>query len=239
MSQVDYKTVELPSGAKLYVHEAKPCNGMAVVACPGGGFRQVNVDKEGHLLAPWFNEQGITLAVLDYRMPAGQPELPRQDMREALATIRVLDGVRKVGAMGMSIGGYYAAAASTFLDLKERPDFQILLYSMVSLTDELTLVPLREKIVATGVTEADAEKYSPEKHVDEYSPTAFIATCEDDPAVNPLNSTTYFSALKKAGVKAELHIYPYGKHGFATAEDFPFRTELLTAVGRFISELPE
>ena len=64
----------------LYVYPAsQPC-GQAVILCPGGGFRGVAVEHEGRAFASWFNERGITLAVLKYRLPNGRREIPGEDI---------------------------------------------------------------------------------------------------------------------------------------------------------------
>lgn len=47
----------------------------------GGGFRGVAVEHEGRAFASWFNERGITLAVLKYRLPNGRREIPGEDIR--------------------------------------------------------------------------------------------------------------------------------------------------------------
>ncbi len=54
---------------------AKP-NGMAVIMCPGGGYARLAMNHEGHDMAAWFTTQGITYAVLKYRMPNGHHEVP-------------------------------------------------------------------------------------------------------------------------------------------------------------------
>ena len=48
---------------------AKP-NGMTILMCPGGGYARLAMNHEGHDMASWFNTQGITYAVLKYRMPS-------------------------------------------------------------------------------------------------------------------------------------------------------------------------
>ena len=55
----------------LTVYPAKNGNGMAIVACPGGAYWTLAMGHEGHDMADWFNSQGITYAVLRYRMPNG------------------------------------------------------------------------------------------------------------------------------------------------------------------------
>ena len=45
--------------------------GRAVVDCPGGGYTHLAIQHEGHDWAGFFNEKGIALFVLQYRMPNG------------------------------------------------------------------------------------------------------------------------------------------------------------------------
>src|SRR5438105_3150654 len=49
--------------------------GVAVLVCPGGGYRMLMMDYEGEDVAHWLNTLGITGVVLKYRVPgrAGQP----------------------------------------------------------------------------------------------------------------------------------------------------------------------
>ena len=70
----------------VYVPE-KP-NGLAVIACPGGSYLQVWQGSEGHNLAEWYNEQGITYAVLKYRLPNGHKEVPLDDVHKALSIMK-------------------------------------------------------------------------------------------------------------------------------------------------------
>ena len=59
----------LPSGQKP--------NGMAVIMClRGGGYGRLAMNHVGHDMAAWFTTQGITYAVLKYRMPNWHNEVP-------------------------------------------------------------------------------------------------------------------------------------------------------------------
>lgn len=60
---------------------AKP-NGMTILMCPGGGYARLAMNHEGHDMASWFNTQGITYAVLKYRMPNGNREVPLSDAEQ-------------------------------------------------------------------------------------------------------------------------------------------------------------
>ena len=78
--------ISYTTSAELYIYEADPAKatGQAVVICPGGGYFLVAMGHEGHQFAEWFAEQGITAAVLKYRMPNGVAQVPMEDAAEAL-----------------------------------------------------------------------------------------------------------------------------------------------------------
>ena len=72
----------------LTVYPAAKPNGLAVVACPGGGYIRLAMNHEGHDMADWFNAQGITYAVLKYRMPNGHHDVPLSDAHQAIRLMR-------------------------------------------------------------------------------------------------------------------------------------------------------
>ena len=65
------RSVDNVSKPELWVFPAFRPNGTVIIACPGGGYYYLEIEKEGTGLAPWFNYIGVTLAVLKYRMPNG------------------------------------------------------------------------------------------------------------------------------------------------------------------------
>lgn len=88
--------------AILYVYPAEKGNGLSVVACPGGGYSILAMHHEGTDMAAWFNSQGITYAVLRYRMPNGRDEVPLSDVHQAIRVMRSHADdwqVKKVGVM--------------------------------------------------------------------------------------------------------------------------------------------
>ena len=42
--------------------------GTAVIVCPGGGYAQLSMDKEGDQVARWLNSMGVAAFVLKYRL---------------------------------------------------------------------------------------------------------------------------------------------------------------------------
>ena len=78
----DEKKTDFPSKIvtpTLTVHVANKPNGKAILCCPGGGYSIVAMNHEGNDMAAWLNAQGYTLAVLKYRMPNGNDEVPLSD----------------------------------------------------------------------------------------------------------------------------------------------------------------
>ena len=122
--------------ATLYVYPAAKPNGMALIMCPGGGYIRLAMNHEGHDMAPWFNNLGITYAVLKYRMPNGQIEVPISDGLRAIEILRERAtewGIdpHKIGIMGASAGGNLATQVAThFSSAADRPDFQVLFYAV-------------------------------------------------------------------------------------------------------------
>ena len=71
------------SDPELLVFPAAEPNGLAVIMGPGGGYGYVAAEHEGTDMAGWFNGQGITFAVLKYRMPNGHSDIPLTDAQRA------------------------------------------------------------------------------------------------------------------------------------------------------------
>ena len=131
-------TVYLPSA-----EAAQRANGRAVVDCPGGGYSHLSMQNEGHDWAEFFNSKGIAYAVLQYRMPGGDRNIPLSDAYNAIRTVRDSAVVwhvnpRNVGIMGFSAGGHLASSVSTHAPYEVRPDFSILFYPVVSMVERDT-----------------------------------------------------------------------------------------------------
>lgn len=213
----------------LSVYPAANPNGMAVIMCPGGAYAQISLAHEGHDMARWFNNQGITYAVLKYRMPNGHPDVPLSDARQAIRLMRrhaAEWGVdtKLVGIMGASAGGHLAASLANLYDSPEtRPDFQVLLYPVISMKDGITHSYSRECLLGAQPDGAQIEKYSMETQAKAQTPPAFIVLSADDGTVSPENSLSYYRALRRHGVPTSLHIYPEGGHGWGFLDSFPYK----------------
>ena len=231
--------VENASEGTLFVFTCDRPNGSSVIMCPGGGFLKTNLENEGIDFAEWFTKLGITYIVFKYRMPRGNPDVPEQDIRLALKVVREKfpEFCDKLGVMGASIGGYIAATAATLYHGTDRADFQILLYPVISMTDQLTHLPSRCRMLGENIPAAEKKALSLELHVTEETSSAFIVLAEDDQTVSPLNSLAYYTALLKHGVSAELHIYPQGGHSFGFCDSFIYKNLWTNELSQWLNAL--
>ncbi|KAA6351710.1 Acetylxylan esterase [termite gut metagenome] len=205
-------------------------NGMAIIMCPGGGYTRLAMNHEGHDMAAWFNVQGITYIVLKYRMPNGHHEVPLSDAEQAIRIVRQHAGEwsvnpNRIGIMGASAGGHLASTLATQYTSKEtRPDFQILLYPVITMKTS-THSGSRTNLIGEKPSEELETKYSNELQVTENTPQAFIIFSSDDNAVPAANSINYYMALLKHKVPASLHAYPAGGHGWGFRDDFLYKRQ--------------
>ncbi len=222
---------EQTATARLTVYPAAEPNGMAILMCPGGGYWGLAYTHEGHDMAAWMNAQGITFAVLTYRMPNRHHDVPRSDAEQALRVLRSRAdewkiNPRRVGIMGASAGGHLAASVATLYSSADvRPDFQVLFYPVISMQEGVTHQGSRDNLLGTSPDTETVRKYSLETQVNAQTPQAFLMLSADDTVVAPENSLRYFAALQAHGVPASMHIYPTGGHGWGFNDNFAYKRQ--------------
>ena len=219
----------------IYLPPAEQTTGAAVVVCPGGGYRNLAVDHEGHQIARWLNSFGVAAFVLKYRLgPRYHHPAPLQDAQRALRHVRLhaaefyIDPER-IGIWGFSAGGHLASTAGTHFErgnpaaadaygrTSSRPDFLVLGYPVISLTTEFTHQGSRRYLLGENPDPALAESLSNEKQVTAETPPTFLFHTDEDKGVPAENSVLFYLALRRAGVPAEMHIYERGQHGVGLA----------------------
>jgi acetyl esterase/lipase len=217
----------------VYLPSKDKANGTAVIICPGGGYGILAASHEGSDVAKRFADMGVTAFVVKYRLPddSTMPNKeigPLQDAQQAIKTVRERASewgidVNKIGIMGFSAGGHLASTAGThfyksLIPNKEntsvRPDFLLLIYPVISFSNELTHMGSRNNLIGTNPTEDKINEYSNELQVQKDTPPTFLVHASDDGAVKPGNSIQFYEALLRNNVKAELHLYQAGGHGF-------------------------
>jgi acetyl esterase/lipase len=192
----------------VYPAPANIATGVAVVICPGGGFRSLVFNAEGSDAAKYLNSLGITAFVLKYRLFRADSmyyteENPKQDVFRAMRLVRSMAkefnvDTSRIGVMGFSAGGEVAGWVSYHYQeshavkpdaidaLTARPSFQILIYpGPLAVPNEVT---------ATA------------------PPTFMLVSNNDECCSEPV--IKLLQMHRKAKVPVEVHIYTEGAHGF-------------------------
>jgi acetyl esterase/lipase len=223
----------------VFLPSKDKANGTAVIVCPGGGYHVLVIGREGRDIAREFNTLGIAAFVLKYRLPDDRIMKdksigPLQDAQRAMQLIRERASEwnidpHKIGIMGFSAGGHLASTAATHFEnslienkkgTSLRPDFMMLVYPVISLSDSIGHIGSREYLLGINPSEKEIRFFSNELHVDKSTPPAFLILAGDDSVVKPENSMIFYDALKKNGVPAEMYIYESGEHGFLNQPPF-------------------
>ena len=205
-----------------------------ILVCPGGGYSYTS-NREGEALAMQFLAMGYHAAVLKYSCaPAVYPTA----LTELAASILLIRqnaeswhvNPRQILVLGCSAGGHLAASLGVFWDeefLAEalkvganehellRPDGMILCYPVIT-SGEFAHRGSFQNLLGEREEEL-TEKMSLELQVSSKTPPAFIWHTYTDGSVPVENSLLFVSALRKAGVSAEFHMYPCGGHGLSLA----------------------
>lgn len=213
---------------EIYIYPAPNPNGQAIVCCPGGGYVARAAEREGHQFAQWLNDQGITLAVLQYRLPKGRTLVPGNDARQAVRVLRQNAdkyGIKKVGIMGFSAGGHLASTVATHYDESSRPDFQVLFYPVITMDKSYTHMGTHDNLLGPNPTPGDEHVYSNNLMVTSDTPPAIIFFASDDDVVPVANGVDYYTALARNRVPASLVIYPTGGHGWGFGDGFKYKPE--------------
>ena len=161
-------------------------------------------------------------------MPRGHHDVPLSDVQQAMRIMRGRTdlGVTHIGVMGFSAGGHLASTASThYVDDATRPDFQILVYPVITFEKPYTHDGSVYGLLGDNPSQEMLDLYSNQKHVTKDTPPAFILAATDDFLVPVKNSLMYYEALVENRVSATMHIYPTGGHGFGWGDNYIYKTE--------------
>ena len=138
----------------------------------------------------------------------------------------------KIGVLGFSAGGHLVVAMST--------EFERRIYPPVDAADKVSCRPDFAVAIYPGhlsraAAEWDAKRgvkpfalpppdrlsmanknlgLNPEIHIGPRTPPTFLLQAQDDNEDSPYDSLSYYIALTKAGIPAEMHLYAHGKHAF-------------------------
>lgn len=224
---------------QVFLPSKRSANGKAMIVCPGGGYAGLAYDWEGADVAKRLNSMGVAAFVLKYRLPNSKAlktphEVPLQDAQRAMRWVRFnaekfnIDS-NKIGVIGFSAGGHLASTLGTQFNtpntfkeqpldtISARPDFMVLVYPVITMKDDYTHKGSQNNLLGKDASDTLKLKYSNENHVTKKTPPTFLVHSTDDKAVPVENSLNFYKALKNNNIPVEMHIYPYGGHGYALA----------------------
>lgn len=189
-----FRNVTKPT-LEIYLPAKDKATGTAVIICPGGGYSVIVYQGEGISTAKELARNGIAAFVLKYRIPDestmdDKKTGPLQDAQQAIKVVRENAskwGIEpnKIGIMGFSAGGHLASTEATHFksaliengnNTSLRPDFQILVYPVISMQEKLTHAGSRNQLLGNSPSKEIADLYSNELQVDETTPPAYYNT---------------------------------------------------------------
>jgi acetyl esterase/lipase len=224
--------------------------GAAIVICPGGGYGGL-ASHEGAGYAEWLAKHGIAGIVLKYRLGSKGYRHPAMlhDAARAVRLTRAMAGewnldTNRVGIMGSSAGGHLASTLLTHFEagkaeaadpverFSSRPDLGILCYAVITMGPN-THGGSKSNLLGNEPAPELVALLSNEKQVTTNTPPCFVWHTLEDHGVRVENSLDFATALRKAGVPFDLHIYQKGGHGMGlgpnrtTGEYHPWAADCL------------
>jgi acetyl esterase/lipase len=205
-----------------YLADSKVANGAAVIVVPGGAFHGLAIYHEGHDVARWLQERGVSAFVLKYRVvrtPGSSEEfakhidkmraLPFEENERAIeeATRQVRPMAVADGMQAVRVLRERAAEWGVRQDRIGMMGFSA--GGHVTARVALGQDPASRLDFAGVIYGALIKDPVPPAG----APSLFMAlTSNDEVAVEP--SLALYSAWRRAGFPVELHIYAHGDHGF-------------------------
>jgi len=203
-------------------------NGTAMIVAPGGGFHFLLVQQEGHDMARWITQLGVTVLVLKYRLMRTPDDdaLMSEFRSNLLKRVPWPDDAEPPLSERMPLADFRPLVADD--------GRQAILFARANAKD-LGIDPAKVGIVGYsaggGVAIGAAMQHDAETRpafavgiypwwprdlpVPPNAPPLFLAMADDDKLVDPLLTTQLNDAWHNAGASVELHSFADGGHGFA------------------------
>ena len=227
-----------------YLADPATASGAAMIIFPGGGYGGLAA-HEGKGYADWLVTNGISCFVVKYRLGSHGYRHPAmlQDAARAVRLVRAhaaewkIDP-KRVGIIGSSAGGHLVSTLATHFDSgkpdatdvverqSSRPDLVILCYPVISMGPN-THQGSKNNLLGKEPDPELVKNLSNETQVTKDTPPCFIWHTWEDKAVKVENSLEFASALQRAGVPFDLHIYQKGAHGLGLGNNHPWANDCL------------
>lgn len=219
----------------IFLPDPAQATGTGVVVCPGGGYVELAMQKEGYQVAKWLNSLGIAALVLKYRLgPRYRYPAETDDGLRAMRTARFYAaryGIKsgRLGIWGFSAGGHLASFVGTHFDggnpeasdpidrVSSRPDFMVLAYPVITFAEPYVHEGSMHALLGDHPNPKLVKYLSNQLHVTPQTPPTFLFSTDTDTTVPDENSVLFYLAMRKNHVPGELHIFARGPHGVGLA----------------------
>ncbi|WDE97612.1 alpha/beta hydrolase [Lentisphaera profundi] len=214
------------NGPRLYLYQPeKKTSDSIMLIFPGGGYHGLAIDHEGWKIAEYFNKQGVTAAVLKYRVPRrkGMPKhmAAWQDAQRAVRIIRSNAtkwniNPEKIAALGFSAGGHLTLMTST---TSQTPAYKAI--------DELDKLPCHVNFAVPVYPAYVLEDGSNGPNKGKGNDSTIVKDFKFDSKTPPMclihgdtdqysamGSVAIYHKLRTKQIPAELHIFAKVGHGF-------------------------
>jgi len=209
-----------------------------ILILPGGGYAFTS-NREGEIVAEAFNALGFHTFVLTYTVnPLQNTPLKLQPLKDASRAVRYLrkNAERfhlipdRLAILGFSAGAHLAgsllvhsdsealAEAGDYNDFSNLPDAGILCYPVIT-SGEHAHRGSFDNLLGTNASDEELAYMSLENHVTEATPPIFLWHTLTDESVPVENSFLMEAALRRTGVRHEMHLFNRGGHGLSLAND--------------------
>ncbi len=220
-----------------YISENNMTAHPAMLVIPGGGYRMICSDREGEPIALAYLARGFNAFVLSYQVdekyPASLIDAARAVLYLKTHSDELCIDPSEIYAVGFSAGGHLAGSLAVMHSRPElldalgckagdcRPCGVVLSYPVVSaMTDtHKGSFEMLSGLRFDDIPQAMRRSLSLEENVTLDASPAFIWHTYEDKTVPAYGSLMLAEAYLRAGVPATLHMYPYGCHGVALANE--------------------
>ena len=192
-----------------YVFTERPL----VLICPGGGYENISV-REGEPIAMQFNAMGYHAAVLNYSVAPARYPAALLELASAMVTIRKHVKEWHIDPNSEFLVNEVAGGDESLL----KPNGLILSYPVITSGEFAHRDSFRALL--GNKEETLSAKMSLENQVTKDTPPTFLWHTFTDGLVPVENSMLFATALCKAKVPVELHIFPKGAHGLGLGNRF-------------------